>query len=240
MVPNLTADGGRGQTIVDIGHIPELAETRISDGFLKFGATLSLARIADHSPARPSIQAIVEAAAAVGNPQVRRAATIGGNVALGVGTADMVPALLALDAEVICYSDDATQLFPLENLVTAGRLITGVRIPLNEQTRSGFRKFAWRGASGITIVNVAVAVTVASGLISASRVVTGGLGPHPQRLPAAEALLAGQQLTSELAAQAAVAAAAEAVCELSGPPGESYRRRLLEYGVRETLKKVMP
>ena len=141
--------------------------------------------------------------------------------------------------EVICYSDGAAQTLSLENLDTAGRLITGITIPLPEQTHSCFRKLAWRGASGITIVNVAVALSVSNKLISAIRVVTGGLGPHAQRLRGAEALLEGQEYTPDLAATAAATAAAEAVCQLSGPPGERYRRRVLEYGVRQALTLVM-
>ncbi len=239
MVPNLAFSGGRGQTIVDIGQIRDLAATRINGTHVQFGSMVSLATIAANSATHPSLNAVVQAAAAVGNPQVRRAATIGGNVALGIGTADMVPALLALDAEVICNLGADAQTVPLGHLDTAGRLITSIRIPLKEQTRSSFRKFAWRGASGITIVNVAVAVSLSNGLISAPRVVTGGLGPHAQRLHNTEALLEGQPFTSELAVRTAVTAAAEAVCQLSGPQGERYRRRILEFGVRETLAQVM-
>jgi len=239
LVPNLAANGGRGQTIVDISWIGELAETRIESDSLHLGSPVSLAKIAGSASSHPGILALVQAAAAVGNPQVRRAATIGGNVALGVGTADMVPALLALDASVICYSDGTAQALSLENLDTAGRLITGITIPLREHTHSSFRKLAWRGASGITIVNVAVALSFSNNLISASRVVTGGLGPQVQRLRGAEALLEGQEYTPELGASAAATAAAEAVCQLSGPPSERYRRRVLEYGVREALTMVI-
>jgi CO/xanthine dehydrogenase FAD-binding subunit len=237
VVPNIAATGGLGQTVVDIAHISELAETRMDDGNIYLGSMLSLAKIAGLN--YPGLYAVAQAAAAVGNPQVRRAATIGGNVALGIGTADMVPPLLALDAEVVCYSNNATQELPLAEFNGAGRLITEIKIPLSNSTRSSFRKFAWRGASGITIVNVAVALSVNDGLISSARVVTGGLRQHAQRLAGAESLLEGQRLTSDLALEVASTAAAEAVCDIDAPPGEPYRRRVLAFGVKETLKQVM-
>jgi len=89
--------------LVDIGRLKELARIWSDDTALYLGATSSLARIAVDAAIRSNFQALAEAAAAVGNPQVRRAATIGGNVALGSATADLVPALLVLDAQVICH-----------------------------------------------------------------------------------------------------------------------------------------
>jgi len=239
LVPNLAANGGRGQMLVDIGRLKELARIWSDDTALYLGATSSLARIAVDAAIRSNFQALAEAAAAVGNPQVRRAATIGGNVALGSATADLVPALLVLDAQVICHEKLAKQEKPLAGFDATGRLITSLRLPLIQKRRSAFHKFAWRGASGITIVNVAIAVCLNESVISQARVVAGGLTQPPQRLPDAEATLNGREITPDVVTKTAAAAAAEAKCELNGPPGEHYRRRILEYGTREILRRLM-
>jgi len=143
-----------------------------------------------------------------------------------------------LDAQVICHNRLDKEEKPLATFDATGRLITSLRLPLIQKRRSAFHKFAWRGASGITIVNVAIAVCLNEGVVSQARVVAGGLTQPPQRLPGAEATLNGQGITPDVVAKTAAAAAAEAKCELNGPPGEHYRRRVLEYGTREILHRL--
>ena len=235
LVPNLAANGGRDGTAVDIGRIPDLRKTWADDSAIYLGSTVSLHSISADPSIRSNFTALAEAADAVGNPQVRRAATIGGNVALCLATTDLVPALLALDAAVISHDEVNSEETALSNFGATNRLITSLRLPNSKQRRSGFRKFAWQRASGITIVNVAVSVCIVEGLVSDSRVVAGGLQKKPQRLTAAESILNGQLIDLDLAAKSAATAAQEVSCDLMGPPGEKYRRRLLEYGVKEIL-----
>src|SRR5438876_6837720 len=90
VVPILALSGGVGDTVVDLGHIAELREIADDGVHLRCGAMVSLARIGASPELRKKYTGLAQAAAAVGNPQVRRAATIGGNVALGVATADIV------------------------------------------------------------------------------------------------------------------------------------------------------
>ena len=238
LVPNLAVDGGQGQTVVDIGRITELRRIWADDFAFYLGATVSLHRIADDSSIKSNFPALAEAAGAVGNPQVRRAATIGGNVALGLATTDLVPALLALDASILCRRDHDHEEIPLTPFAPTNRLITSLRLPNSKQRRSGFRKFAWRRASGITIVNVAVSVFISEGVVSDSRLVAGGMQKNPQRLTAAESILNGQPIDLDVGARCAAAAAEEVRCELNSFPGERYRRRVLAYGVKEILGRL--
>ena len=237
VVPNISLNGARETVIVDISRISELDHVSWTANNLRLGSLVSLATIANaKTPA--GFESLNQAASAVGNPHVRRAATIGGNVALGISTADMIPALVALDAEVICYANDGEQGVPISSFNAAGRLITAIQIPLRASARSHFQKFAWRSASGITIVSVAVAMVVNDGLISMARVVVGGLRTTPQRLTNAEASLEKQNFSPDLAQSVAATATAEAVCNLAGPPGERYRRSVLGFGVREALEQL--
>ncbi|HEY6122025.1 MAG TPA: FAD binding domain-containing protein [Pyrinomonadaceae bacterium] len=239
LVPNLAANGGRDRTVVDIGRIPELRKTWADDLAIYLGSTVSLHSISADPSIRSNFRALAEAADAVGNPQVRRAATIGGNVALDLATTDLVPALVALDGSVVSRDEAKSQETPISIFAATNRLITSLKLPNSRQRRSGFRKFAWRRASGITIVNVAVSVCIDEGLVSDSRVVAGGFQKKPQRLTAAESILNGQLIDLDLAAKSAVAAEQEVSCDLIGPPGEKYRRRLLEYGVKEILAQLI-
>jgi CO/xanthine dehydrogenase FAD-binding subunit len=237
VVPNISLNGARENVIVDISRISELAQVSETADNLRLGSLVSLAAIAK-AKTHAGLEALNQAASSVGNPHVRRAATIGGNVALGISTADMIPALVALDAEVICYAIDGEQSVPISSFNASGRLITAIQIPLRASMRSHFQKFAWRNASGITIVSVAVGIVVNDGLISMSRVVVGGLRKTPQRLTNAEAILENHKFSPEQGESVAAAAAAEAVCDLAGPPGERYRRSVLGFGVRDALEQL--
>jgi carbon-monoxide dehydrogenase medium subunit len=239
LVPRIAHEGAYGKTFVDIGRIPELTNVLTDNGHLRIGAMVTLAHIAADASIRRDYGTLAQAASAIGNPQVRRAATIGGNVALATHTSDTLPALLALDAEVEYFGSAGMEIRPLADFVAAGNLITALRVPKDGVVRSGFRKFAWRRASGISVVSVAVALRIEDGLISSSRLTVNGLSKHAARLPKAEWLLAGKTCTEQLADDAANAAAEEAVSDIEHSSSEHYRRRLLRFSVRETLKEAM-
>ncbi len=238
LVPGFAVNGARGRTIVDIGRIAGLSDISLHDDHLQIGALVTLARIATDPLVATRCTALAEAAASVGNPQVRRAATIGGNVAVGVRTADTMPALLALDAQVMCHTPAGLEICSVMDFQSDGRMITGVRIPLKD-LRSSFRKCATRHASGITIVSAAVAVAVRDGRILSSRVVAGGLAWRPARQPNAEALLTGHRFETGMAELVGATAAEEALCDVDGPPSERFRRRLLASAIRDTLTEIM-
>jgi CO/xanthine dehydrogenase FAD-binding subunit len=241
VVPEIAQQGDARLTLIDIGSIAPLQTFIQADGYLQIGATVSLARIASSPEAQPRYTALAQAAATVGNPNVRSAATIGGNVAFRRPVADLPPALLALGAEVLLYGLDGLESRPVLQVITDGvpaaRLITAVRIPHGSGQRSAFLKFAWRQASGQTIVNVAVALCVVGGLIAGPRLAIGGLC-RATRVLAAEQALEGRPWSDDLMEEVARIAAAQVTCDVVGPPSEAYRRRLVMAGVRRILADV--
>jgi xanthine dehydrogenase YagS FAD-binding subunit len=67
-----------------------------------------------------------------------------------------------------------------------------------------------RTAGDFPVVSVAIGYALDAGLIRQARLVLGGVAPVPWRTPAAEAVLEGQHPSPELAANAAIAALANA------------------------------
>ncbi len=228
------------QSFVDISRLTELSQIETQSLYLGLGSMVTLDRLAG-TKLEPGLRGLAQAAAAVGNPQVRRAATIGGNIAAGIPGADMIPMLQALNAEVLslCGTKDAVQ--SIEDFSATQRLITFIRIPTRGGLTSAFRKLAWRRASGSTIASVAVALHVKNGIISLARVVVGGISAHPSRLPQTEQILTGHSSTigAREMDELAEAAAAEANCDLQEPPSPEYRRRVIERGVREALTEAI-
>ncbi|MBV8544925.1 MAG: FAD binding domain-containing protein [Acidobacteria bacterium] len=234
LLPRDAADVGAEQLLVDLQALP-LHDLIVDGGFLSIGAMVTLARIAASPLISPAWKALAQAAHAVGNPNVRRAATIGGNVAWPGG--DLHAALLVLDASVVC--DGGACELPIRNIieggVRGGALVTSIRLPQDDTRHSAYVKFAWRAASGKTIVAVAASTTAKNG---APRLAAAGVAARAMRLPDAEALLAGGPVTPEAVEDAARAAGAELPFEMAKPPGEKYRRRLVAEGVRRLLAAV--
>jgi carbon-monoxide dehydrogenase medium subunit len=244
LVPELVRQGPSAGTLVDIGGIDGLRRLEPSNGRLELGAMVALGRIAASAEIGKDCAALSQAAAAIGNPQVRQAATVGGNLALGQPVADLPTALLALGAEVLEFGAEGETSRPVERFLaeglSPGSLITAVRLPREDGRRSGFAKFAWRRASGKTIVSVAAALRIESGRIAAPRLTAGGLCHRAMRLPEAEELLQGRAWSEELAREAGDRAGRESVCDVAQPPGEDYRRRLVAVGIRRLLVELNP
>jgi CO/xanthine dehydrogenase FAD-binding subunit len=238
LVPEIARSGGAGRVLVDIAGLTQLHEIVFTADVTEFGATVTVDRIASHPRVEQELTALGQAAAAIGNPQVRRAATLGGNVAVASATSDLCPALLSLDAEISCSNSEGLSWFHFDNFLSAKQLITSARIKLVPGRRSAFRKFAWRHASGITIASVAVAVVLQGATVQSARIAVGGVSAKPTLLLKTSAALQGRTTGQETIQEVCRQAAAEALCDLPSPPAGEYRRRLVLAGVCETLGEV--
>ena len=237
LVPLLARAEVEPAAVVDVGRLPALRELRDAGDELIVGAAVTLERLARVEPAGEA--ALTEAAASVGNPLVRRVATVGGNVASRLAQAALVPALLALDATVVWADDDEAT--PIADVLGGapqpGRLVASVRIGRDASRRSGFFKLAWREATGAAVASVAVAALDRDGEIVEPRVAAGGL-MQPARLGRAESVLAGRAW-SEPPVDAASSAAADDARELArlDDPGDP-RPELVALGVRRLLGRL--
>lgn len=166
-------------------------------------------------PAPPALAALRQAAGLSAFPQVRNVATVGGNLgARGFAEADLVPALLALDARLRLaapggrtHTDVASWLAGRATR-PAGELITGVELAASATSRSGYARLTVRGGGEYAIASVALAVELSGGVVSAARVALGSVEPVARRSPEAEEALVGGPLDAERARAAGAAAAA--------------------------------
>jgi CO/xanthine dehydrogenase FAD-binding subunit len=228
--------------IVDISRTAELDGVVSSEEGTRLGAMCRLDALTRPLARGGSFTSLMEAASAVGNPHVRRAATLGGNLAVGLPGSDLLPALLVLDAEMMIASPEGEHVVPLEEYPGSWRhlshLITGIRLPVRRRWRSGFTKYAWRRASGKTIANVAAAVLVDGDVIVEMRIAAGAFAGEVPRLKRTEETLTGSRLDDDLAEAAAHAAGQEVVWRPGGPAGESYCRSCVASGVRDLLRRL--
>jgi carbon-monoxide dehydrogenase medium subunit len=153
-----------------------------------------------------------EAARRSAFPAVRNVATLGGNLCADpFPEADLVPALLAADAQVDVASPAGRDGVELEEYLAtrtrrpAGELIVGVTVPAPSGRRSAFERLTIRGGGEYAVASVAVSLDLdAEGVVSAARVAVGVVEPVACRAAAAEAALTGRRLDAEEAASVVV------------------------------------
>src|SRR5262249_6063029 len=103
---------------VAIAKIAALRELSIGDREGSIGACITHAELARELAAVPDCRALASAAANAANPAIRQVATIGGNLcALNFAAADLVPALLCLDAEIQLQGPRGAERIPLDHFL---------------------------------------------------------------------------------------------------------------------------
>ena len=242
LTPEVAREGSEG-SFVDIAGITALRELRVDAQGATIGALVSNDELSSDPRIARDYAALSQAAGRIGNLHVRRAGTVGGNLVWALPRACLPPALLVLDAKVNLRSVEGVSAQPIAQFLSHGlpphALLESVHLPLPDGRCSGFIKYAWRRATAMALVIVAVSARRdAAGALIEPRVAVAGLC-RARRLPAAEAMLAGHKLDDTLIDEVARTAAAEPPFEEKDTaPGETYRRRLIATGVRQLLSEI--
>jgi len=210
--------------LVDIRRIPGLSGLREEGGALIIGAATPH-QVLERSPiVRERLPMLSEAAAQIGDAQVRNMGTIGGSLAHADPAADLPAVMLALGAELVAVGPKGRRAIPVDRFfvklfttsLSPGELLTEVRVPLpSAGTGGAYAKFP-HPASRYAVVGVAALVTVSSGKISAARVAITGVGAKAVRAAATEAALVGQAPDAGVVS-AAAARAVEGLTVRSDP-----------------------
>ncbi len=218
-------------TLIDIARIPELAGIRDKDGRIEIGATTVHHAVATSKLLQDRCPIVSEAAATIGDTQVRNRGTLGGSLAHADPSADMPAVMVALDAEIQLQSatgqrsvkaaDFFQDLFTVD--LQPGEIITAVR--LTPVKTAAYVKL-YQKASHYAIVGVAAVLDVKGGKIQSARVGLTGATTHAVRLPKLEQALAGA--TKETVEQvAANAGAGLANVNSDIHASEEYRRAMV-------------
>jgi carbon-monoxide dehydrogenase medium subunit len=232
--------------VVDLGELP-LALVEADPGLIRIGANVTMATVASSPEVRDLADGIVSRGAAVcGSPNIRNMATLVGNVAAALPSADTPPPLLALNARVVLRSRSATRRIALEDFFLGpaasarhqDELIESVEIPRPPTgTRGGFYKVT-RTADDIAIVNSAATICVEQGRITFARVVVGAVAPVPLRIVAAERHLLGREPSEEVIAEAGRLAAVAAQPITDQRATAEHRRHLAGVCATRALRQA--
>jgi carbon-monoxide dehydrogenase medium subunit len=187
--------------LIDIGRIAELKGIKQNGNIANIGALTTHATVAagQNLPA-----ALTEAAAQIGDPQVRNRGTVGGNIAHADPASDLPTVFVALGATVNVVGPNGQRSIPaadffVDLFATAleeGELVTSVDVPVDSAAGTAYAKMA-NPASRYAILGAAAMVKVSNGMCSQASVAVGGLTPKATKAPAVEAALTGKALTAE-------------------------------------------
>ena len=144
-----------------------------------------------------------------GSPQVRNAATIGGNIANGSPIGDGPPALIAMGAILILRRGSERRRIPLEDFFIAyqqqdrlpGEFVEAVEL-LKDQTGLRCYKLSKRFDQDISAVCGCLNITAKDGIITQARIAFGGMAGTPARALRTETALIGQIWSAETFATA--------------------------------------
>ena len=195
---------------VALSKIDALRELTIGDREVGIGACVTHAELARQLGALPDCVAWATAAGSAANPAIRQVATIGGNLcAENFAAADLVPALLCLNAEVELEAPGGCERMAVSRFLeqrasrAPGQIVQRIIVPRTPR-RSAHVRLPLRKAGDYPVAIVSAAVTLnGRGTVDAAAVAVGSVETVARRWPELEADLIGHPLDPAHAAEKA-------------------------------------
>ena len=212
--------GDPPERVLDIWHLDELRGIRIESNALVLGALTTYSELRRSPLVAEFLPAFAEAAATIGAAQIQNRGTIGGNVMNASPAGDMLPLLLACDAQLVAGTAAGERWVPAREFwpdyrrtaLEPTELLLRISIPLLDGRQLRYRKVGTRRAQAISKVVMALAWQVDPESADQWRDVhlaLGSVAATPIRAAQTEAMLEGAAPTEATADRAASTLAGE-------------------------------
>lgn len=254
MIVDLRAKHTRADVLVSLQNLTELRGITRTNGTLKIGAATPIAEFLKH-PLLVEHDALRQAAFVFANPMIRNLATLAGNIGSASPAGDMLPPLLAFDAQIELVSQNDTRTLPLSDFFLGPRktsrradeLIASIQLSVGSNqlqsntiapVSSSFYKLGLRQADAISLISVAVRLQRDGDTIRDVRIALGAVAPRPMRAVRAEEILRGQNFTETNVREAAKVASEECSPIDDLRATANYRRRMIQVYVRRMVEQA--
>jgi CO/xanthine dehydrogenase FAD-binding subunit len=145
--------------VLDISGLAEIRGIQFTSEHIIFGGRTTWSEVIAASLPR-GFDGLKAAAREVGSVQIQNAATVAGNLCNASPAADGVAALLALDAELVLSSRNASRTLPLSEFILGNRktarqpdeLLTSIRVP--RRVENAFSTFLKLGARRYLVISI--------------------------------------------------------------------------------------
>ena len=183
--------------IAFVSHAEDLRQIHDEKDSLRIGAAVTITNLMQ--AIRPISASLHQLLSRYGSPQVRNAATIGGNIANGSPIGDGSPALIAMGARLVLRRADERRALDLEDFFIAyqqqdrqpGEFVESIELP-KAQDRLRCYKLSKRFDQDISAVCGCFKLQQEAGVITQARIAFGGMAATPARARKTEAALCGQ------------------------------------------------
>ena len=234
-------------TLIDVSALHDLKYVRARDGRIYLGALATHNDVIASTECAAGAAPLVQACWEIGAPQIRTRGTVAGNLVTASPANDTIPALLALDAEVVLCGTEGERVVALRDFYLGvrrttlgpGEIMREIRFAaLRPDERGAFVKLGLRRAQAISVINAALVLRFDGKQVSAARIALGCVAPTVVRIPAAETFLRGKQLTPEVCEEAGRLAAEEIrpIDDLRGTA--AYRLHTVATLVADALRRI--
>jgi aerobic carbon-monoxide dehydrogenase medium subunit len=246
LIPMMAFRMARPAHLVDINTVAGLDRLAVEDGVLSVGACVRHA--AFHRPVveGPTGALLSRVARDIAHYPIRLRGTFCGSLAHADPASEWCLTAVTLGAEIVAASGHGRRVIAADDffeglMATAlaeDELLIETRLPLlAPDTRCGFYEFS-RRAGDYALAMSAVCLRPENGHIAEARLGIGGATDRPQRIAAAEQLLAGSAGDVAVRREAAQAAS-EAIDPLEDiQAGALYRRELVRAMVERALAQA--
>ena len=247
LIPMMKLRLAQPKHLVDIGRVKTLSGIREEGGHFVIGALTTHYAVESSAAIKQKCPMLSEAAAMIGDPQVRNYGTIGGSVAHADPAADWPAVLLALGAEVKAVGPKGARTIKVDDffkdLFTTAlgpdEVLTEIHIPTGGHGGAAYVKHP-HPASRFAVCGVAAAVTLdGTGKCKAAHVGITGVGSKATRAKGVEAALTGKTLDTA-AITAAAQKAADGIdinADLQG--SVEYKAHLTRVYTRRALERAV-
>ncbi|HET7579049.1 MAG TPA: xanthine dehydrogenase family protein subunit M [Bacillales bacterium] len=234
--------------LIDIGRIQGLKGVKKDGNRLVVGSLTTHRELSVDPLVLRLLACLAEAAAQIGDIQVRNRGTVGGNLAHADPASDLPAVAMAMNAEFEVQGPDgketigADEFFfgPLITAMPENSIMTSASFEIpSDGVKSTYLKYP-HPASGYAVIGVAAAIgKSADGTIDYARVGITGVGDAAFRAEAVEQTLIGQKPTEELIREAASKAAEDQEMGSDLFASEEYRRHLCSVYTSRALNSLL-
>lgn len=190
--------------ILDLSNVKELKEIKKQDAFWEIGSAVTMEQLRTEMAGEwPDFKKMLNV---FGSKQIRNVATIGGNVGSASPIGDLLPLLMAHQAEIIIQSKQEACNENLEDFILSYRktslmpneLISKIIIPIDKDWIFWSEKVSKRKQLDISTITAAFAVRLTKEKkIGAIILAYGGMAAMPIHAMMAEDFLLGKELAEE-------------------------------------------
>lgn len=234
----------KAREVISLQNIEELKGIKKTGNRIRIGAVSTSQNILSSAIINQHIPALAEAAGSMASVQIRNLATVGGNIASAVPSADLPPTLIAADAavELQCAESSREILLsefftgPRETVCRSGELLAAVFVPLpSPNSGISYQKYALREANALAVASVASRLTLRKEKIVKAVIVLGAVAPTPLLASESSAYLQGKTPSQDIFKEAAEIASKEGkpISDIRGSVW--YRKELVQVLTHRSL-----